>query len=362
MESTTARERARWNACRFVAGAASGGYESWFQRANHPSRPLAFWIRYTIFSPRDRPADAVGELWAVYFDGEARRVVATKEEHPLGACTFSGRTLDAKIGEARLDVGSLRGAAARGPNAIEWDLRFASEEPPLLLLPARLYAGSFPRAKALVGEPLARFDGTLGIDGVPVRVEGWVGSQNHNWGSEHTAAYAWGQVAGFDDDPDAFLELSTARLRAGPLLAPPMTALVLRVDGEELRFTGISRGLAARARYTPFSWSFETGDRHATVTGSIAAPSWAFVALPYRDPPGGRKTCLNTKIARCDLTVERRGMPRRTLSTSSRAAFEIVGDDLAIDGLTTLPRGIHRRGDVRTERVEAPPVGASARS
>ena len=156
------------NYTRYRPGQTAGHYESFFQRANHPSRPLAFWIRYTIFSPRGRPAEAVGELWAVYFDGEARRVVATKEEHPLGACTFSGRTLDATIGEARLDVSSLRGAAARGPHAIEWDLRFASEEPPLLLFPERLYGSSFPRAKALVGAPLARFDGTLGIDGVGV--------------------------------------------------------------------------------------------------------------------------------------------------------------------------------------------------
>jgi hypothetical protein len=32
-----------------------GHYESFFQRANHPTRPLAFWIRYTIFSPTGHP-------------------------------------------------------------------------------------------------------------------------------------------------------------------------------------------------------------------------------------------------------------------------------------------------------------------
>jgi hypothetical protein len=48
---------------------ASGHYESCYQRADHPSRPLAFWIRYTLFSPRGHPEVAVGELWAVFFDG-----------------------------------------------------------------------------------------------------------------------------------------------------------------------------------------------------------------------------------------------------------------------------------------------------
>ncbi len=28
-----------------------GHYESFYQRANHPTRPLAFWIRYTVFVP-----------------------------------------------------------------------------------------------------------------------------------------------------------------------------------------------------------------------------------------------------------------------------------------------------------------------
>ena len=44
-----------------------GHYESWFLRANHPHKPQAFWIRYTLFVPADdRPA--LGELWAIWFD------------------------------------------------------------------------------------------------------------------------------------------------------------------------------------------------------------------------------------------------------------------------------------------------------
>ena len=46
----------------------SGHYESYFQRANHPTEAKAFWIRYTIFVPKGRAGDAVGELWAVWFD------------------------------------------------------------------------------------------------------------------------------------------------------------------------------------------------------------------------------------------------------------------------------------------------------
>ena len=43
------------------APAKGGHYESWFVRANHPHKPQASWIRYTLFRARDqRPA--LGEV------------------------------------------------------------------------------------------------------------------------------------------------------------------------------------------------------------------------------------------------------------------------------------------------------------
>jgi hypothetical protein len=330
------RERSAWNGARFVEGGAQGHYESWFQRANHRERPLAFWIRYTIFAPRGRPDAAIGELWAVFFDGERRRVVAVKEEHPIAACRFSSSLLEVTIAGAHLDHARLEGSASRGGHTIRWSLAYDSPEPPLFLLPLRLYDAPFPKAKALVGSPFARFEGSLEVDGERVPIESWIGSQNHNWGSRHTDRYAWGQVAGFDDAPDAFLELSSARVRLGPVMTPQMTPIVLRVGGREHRLHGVTRALRARARYEPFHWSFESADDEVRIAGTIAAPAWSFVALPYRNPPGGIKTCLNSKIARCDLTVERRGEATRTMSTAWRAAFEIVTDDPPPAGVATL--------------------------
>ncbi|OGI62751.1 MAG: hypothetical protein A2W18_11080 [Candidatus Muproteobacteria bacterium RBG_16_60_9] len=68
-------ERAVSNRCRYLEADPGGHYESYFQRANHPERPHAFWIRYTVFCPKGRPGDAAGELWAIYFDGERERVL-----------------------------------------------------------------------------------------------------------------------------------------------------------------------------------------------------------------------------------------------------------------------------------------------
>ena len=62
MNQELALARQGVNHTRYRPGQKAGHYESFFQRANHPSRPFAFWIRHTLFSPHRRPEDALGEL------------------------------------------------------------------------------------------------------------------------------------------------------------------------------------------------------------------------------------------------------------------------------------------------------------
>jgi hypothetical protein len=324
--SASRTERDAWNRTRFISSDPGGHYESYFQRANHPQRALAFWIRYTVFSPKGRPADAVGELWAIYFDGERERITTVKEVVPISACRFAAQGLDVRIGSALLVDGQLQGRACSGANRLEWDLRYAGDEPPLLLLPAALYERGFPKAKALVGTPNARFDGVLSVNGEAVDVGGWVGSQNHNWGSRHTDSYAWGQVAGFDNAPRTFLECSTVRLKLGPFWTPPMTVLVLRLEDREICMNSLTQAFRARGEFDFPSWRFESRAPDLRVSGTVHAPKSLFVGLAYNNPPGGAKTCLNTKLAACELTVEEVGRPPRMLSTKHRAAFEILSE------------------------------------
>lgn len=322
----TDRERQEWNGSRWTAGEPRGHYESWFCRANHPGRPLAFWIRYTIFSPKGRPKDAIGELWAVAFDGEKRAVIAVKEERPIRECTFHKSELRATIGESTLDHEALRGEAAHAGHRIGWSLRYTSPAPPLFILDRSLYAAPFPKAKAVVGSPFASYAGTLTVDGDEWPIDGWIGSQNHNWGEKHTDRYAWGQVAGFDGADDVFLEAITARVKLGPVMTPPMTALVLRMGDEELAFNTIGETLRTKGDYDFFQWRFEASGDGVELLGTIAAGPADFVGLPYMNPPGGTKTCLNSKIASCAVTVRRAGRPPLSFYTRSRAAFEILTD------------------------------------
>jgi hypothetical protein len=323
---TSELDRERWSAARFVPGQTAGHYESWFQRANHQSRQLAFWIRYTILCRDGRPADAVGQLWAIAFDGETQRITAVRQELPISECRFSSSRLDARIGQAELSSAGLSGAAATGGHRLAWQLGIRGGERPLLLLPEAWYARRFPAAKALVSTPGAVFDGWLEVDGARLSIDGWRGSQNHNWGSRHTDRYAWGQVAGFDGVEDAFLECSTARVKVGPVWTPWLTLLVLRIEGREHALNGLLGSLRASARIEGLRWSFDTRRPGVRIRGQIEAPASSFVGLRYGNPPGGEKICLNSKLARCQLVLEETGRAPRSLRSECRAAFEILTD------------------------------------
>lgn len=314
----------------YIPGQKGGHYESYFLRANHPSLPLAFWIRYTIFSPKGHPEKALGELWAVYFNGESSINTAVKKEVSVSQCSFSSSGFDVKIDSAILNTGKLTGSASAKGHEISWDMDYGGDSRPLLMLPAKMYSGSFPKAKLLVPLPLAKFNGKLTVDGKNISIENWVGSQNHNWGSKHTDLYAWGQVAGFDNSPDSFLEVATARLKIGPLWTPAMTPIVLRQRGQEFALNSLTQTIVSHGHFTYFDWHFGSEDDTAGIAGRIWADRSRFVGLNYYNPPGGNKFCLNTKLASCNLRVTYRSGPNKgtseLLSTRHRAAFEILTD------------------------------------
>ena len=283
--------------------------------------------QYTLFSPKDNLAGTEGQLWAIYFDGETTARTAVKQSVAFDHCAFSQTDLKVQIDQSVLDASHLKGSARDDRRQLSWDLAYQGTAAPSFLLPLDLYSRGFPKAKVLTGIPLADFGGHIVVDGHTVDVSGWRGSQNHNWGLKHTDQYAWGQVAGFDSEPDAFLECSTARLKVGPLWTPWLTNLVLRLRGREIQLNSLGQAIRNRGRYDYFSWRIECSRGPLQVTVNISAPAERFLALGYDDPPGGKRTCLNTKLATCRVRVTEKGQPPIDLTTESRAAFEILAVD-----------------------------------
>jgi hypothetical protein len=310
------------------SGQQDGFYESFFQRANHQDRPMAFWIRYTLFSPKAKPEEAIGELWAVFFNGETNQHVAVKKEVPFKNCLFDSSTFKVRVGDAQLSPNSLAGSIQADASNLSWDLSFEGSSDPLLLLPYKLYATKLPAAKSLVSLPMATYSGKINVNGTAIDIHKWIGSQNHNWGIRHTDLYAWGQVAGFDTHPDSFLELATARLKIGPFWTPPITPIVLRHKDKEYTFNGLLQAVRADGEFEYFSWKFKSETPRLSVEGTISAPKETFVGLQYYNPPGGAKHCLNTKIASCQLNfIDKESGTHEILETKHRAAFEILTDD-----------------------------------
>lgn len=333
MTQTFPLSRDAANRVRYRPGLGRGHYESYFIRANHPDEPLAFWIRYTIFNPANPEGRPLGEIWATFFDGRNGIHVSVKNELPLSSCVFGTGELRVKVGDAALDGRTAQGTAHSSGNTIGWNLAYAGDSPPLLLLPPEKYEAGFPKAKSLVSLPMAVFSGTMTVNGITVPVDRWVGSQNHNWGVKHTDHYAWGQVAGFDGHPGSFLEIITARLRIGPFWTPFMTIMVLRHRGGEYALNTVLQGLRADGAFSYFHWDFASKRRDISIEGTLEASRDDFVGLTYYNPPGGVKYCLNTKIASCRLRVaagrDAHDIPPEVLETRSRAAFEILTDDRA---------------------------------
>lgn len=332
MSAQRLQAEATANFLRYCPGQRKGHYESYFIRANHPTAAKAFWIRYTIFSPKNRPEAAIGELWAIWFDENMDAPIAAKTEFPIGQCVLNPTHFNIQIGPGN----SLDSVSAKGQSMnIEWDLSYKSDAAPLFFLPLSLYNLPFPKAKSLVAQPFACFNGTIKVNGSSMEIDNWLGSQNHNWGEKHTDYYAWGQVSGFDDSPDTFLELITAKLKIGPFNTPFMTIMVLRHKGKEYRLNAVKNWFSAKAKFKYFKWKFECENAEVRVKGSIYAPNEAFVGLRYYNPPGGDKCCLNSKIAACEITIEEKSKLgiKENVHTENRAAFEILTDDKSSHGV-----------------------------
>ncbi len=243
-------DRVRWNAARLRVDGRDGHYESFFQRAQ--SSDAAARVLDPLHRASARAARPSGPSASCgRSSSTARRGahVAVKERHPLSRVrAFERATLDVRVAATRLRRRIARRAARAAPaTTIAWELTYARQRTaavPAARARSTLAASRRPRASS--ARPLARYDGTPDASTARrVDIDDWVGSQNHNWGSQHTDHYAWGQVAGFDGAPDSFLECSSARLRVGPLLTPFITPIVLRLSGREHRLNALA---TARAR------------------------------------------------------------------------------------------------------------------
>ncbi len=304
-----------------------GHVESYFLKANDPQTPgRAVWVKYTLLSPTGRPDQAVAEVWGIRFDRGAN--CGGKTTVPAAECRLGSEAIDLEIGTASLSKNHCRGQA--GP--LSWDFRFTAGEPAMYVFAYPwMYTRGFPKNKLYTPMPNLQMHGTLQVGDETWELDGWPGAFGHNWGPAHNPEYHWTHCNMFTGEPDAVFEAFSGKIDLGPVRSPWLTGARLRFRGEEYPFDAFHRLWRPRVEASQLRWQFVSRQGPHRLTWSVQGAHENFVGLQYVNPDGGLRHCLNTKVADCELLLERRERGQwcevATLRADRSCAYEILTED-----------------------------------
>jgi hypothetical protein len=304
-----------------VAGKA-GHYESFYIKACEPGGGRGIWIRHTVHK---RPgAEPNASIWFVFFDRSAAAPRATKVTVPAADLSVpEGSWI--RVGDAEVGPGQAEGSVDTDALAAAWSLTFSAKAEPCKYLPADwLYEAPLPKTKFVAPVPLAHFEGRLEIDDEEsIELSGWPGMIGHNWGTEHAERWVWLEGTGFADSPDTYFDAGAARVKLGSRISPWIPSGMLMLDGEPHRLGGLGAIRSAAIEETPGACTFVLPGKDILVRGRVSAPEKDFVGWVYADPKGPEHNTVNCSVADLELTVERPGLPKRELTLTAGAAYEL---------------------------------------
>ena len=298
----------------------AGRYESWFLSARdaEPGRsPRAVWLRHTSHRAAGATTGSRA-LWCTIFDPAAGAPAAVKQSLPeLPAKAVAGR--EGFRGEAR----------ARGRMA-EWDLALTGGEPTLRhLRPTTLYRLPVPRTKLEAPVPDGIVSGRLVLDGALVDVVGWRATVGHNWGREHAERWVWLHAAGFEDEPETWLELAIARVRVGGALSPWIANGAVSVGGRRFKLGGLGHIPGVRVVAAPGRLEAIVPGERLEIRVAVHADLDQTVGFKYAgvgtDPVRGEREVLHAGLAEVHLGIRRPGRSSAELATAAGGAYELGG-------------------------------------
>jgi hypothetical protein len=278
-----------------------GRYEVWFLTMSDPEHRAGYWIRHTIRAPISGPPEP--RVWFAAFSLDDPSATFGVNEGVAAADLRMARDrFEVRIGESVMASGRASGAIHGGGHEVRWELTYPTGNPTLRLLPDALYRGNLAPTRPYAPNPDVRFAGEIEIDGDRRLLQGIPGQQGHVVGSRHAERWAWASCAAFGDDRTAFHALS-AQGRRGPFLTPFLASAALRLDGEWLRFRGLSR----RRDWGLGWWRFSLVGRRHRLEADVRAGATAMVRARYLDPDDAQRWCHNSEVASSRLTLwERR--------------------------------------------------------
>jgi hypothetical protein len=293
----------------------AGRYESWFvsARDTEPGRPpRALWIRHTAHRPAAAKT-ASGALWCTVFDPSGGAPAAVKqslaEPLPGGPAHFKG--------EAR----------ARGRMA-EWELTLTGAEPPMRhLRPAALYRLPLPKTKLEAPVPDGSASGQVVLDGALVDVVGWRATVGHNWGAEHAERWVWLHAAGFEDEPDTWLELAIARVRVGGTLTPWIAFGAVEHAGQRFPLGGLGHVAGVRVLARPGRLEAIVPGGRVDIRVAVHADLEQTIGFRYAGIGANDREVLHAGLADVHLHIRRPGRSSAELAATAGGAYELGGSD-----------------------------------
>jgi hypothetical protein len=302
-----------------------GMYESFYLRAVSPREPVSVWIRHTVNKPPgEKPR---GSVWCTVFDGARGGPFMHKLSSDALGVPREGWIEVGHPGEgaqgARMGAGSAAGACG----AAEWSLAMTSHEPELRHLPGEwLYHAPLPRTKLTSPAPAARFDGELRLAADrQIALDGWPGMVGHNWGAEHAERWIWLHGVGFEQAPEAWLDVALGRVKIAGRMTPWVANGALSIDGRRLRIGGLGvRGLRVAESVEGGALRLP-GERGLRVEARVEVPAGTAAGWHYADPHGGAgHDVVNCSIAALALTVTLPGERTvRSLTSAHGGVYEL---------------------------------------
>ena len=279
----------------------AGMYESFYLRAVAPDEPVGVWIRHTVHKPPGQSPR--GSVWCTVFDarrgGPFMHKLTTDElTVPTGGWIAVGdapetpgaRTSGARTPATRTARAPASAPGGRGERAGRHAGRCAS--------PRRSRScATFPgggctarRCRARSSRARRRRRGST----APWRWRGrarsscaaGAGMVGHNWGSEHAERWIWLHGVGFEEAPEAWLDVALGRLKVAGRMTPWVANGALSLDGRRYRVGGLAaRGL--RVSETAAGCVLRLpGERGLTVEARVEVPAGAAAGWRYADPGG----------------------------------------------------------------------------
>ena len=275
----------------------AGMYESFYLRAVAPEEPLGLWIRHTVHKAPGRTPS--GSIWCTLFDSRAGRPFMHKRtSDQLEAA--DGKWIEI-AGEAWIGPTRAEGRCGEA----NWSLGFTTEEAELRhLRPDWLYRSPLPRTKLTSPAPAARFEGTFVLGDRTIELSGWRGMVGHNWGAEHAERWIWLHGVGFQEEPDAWLDVALGRLKLAGRLTPWVANGAFSLGGRRHRLGGLgARGLTVSESAAGCVVRLP-GPGGVVLEGNVQVPPGSAAGWRYADPDGGEHDVVNCSVAAMKLSAQ----------------------------------------------------------